>query len=154
MKSPEIVTAAAVVALLQVAPLLIERLPNATGAAAVRLSVPALNVRLLTETGATPLIFRAFDPALTVTAPVKVLVPVAPDNTRLPVPATAVVPDTVSANAGAVNTVPVPITKLPLIVKLSPVIADAVPLRVKLPPIEVVPVWNVFKPEVPRFKVE
>ena len=79
-------------------------------------------------------------PALIVTKPVKILVPVAEEMTKVPVvPApTVVVPDTVKAKPAAVKVVPFPILRLPLTTKLAAVAAVAVLLSVRLPPMVVI----------------
>ena len=87
-------------------------------------------------------------PALIVTKPVNILVPVAEDMVKLPLvpPPTVVVPVTVNAKAAAVKIVPSPMTRLPLIVKPTTVVTVAVPLSVRLPLIVVVPVCRVLAP--------
>jgi len=87
-------------------------------------------------------------PVLTVTNPVKILVPVEEDTVRLPlVPAPmVVVPVTVKAKPAAVKVVPSPMLRLPVIARPTTMVAFAVPLRVRLPPIVVVPVCNVLAP--------
>ena len=87
-------------------------------------------------------------PALTVTSPLKALVPVAEDIVRIPLvpPPTVVVPVTVKAKAPAVKVVPSPTTRSPPIARAVAVDAVAVPLNVKLP-LTVVRLVRVFAPE-------
>jgi len=103
--------------------------------------IPPLNVM-----GEFPELFQV-PPALIVTNPVKILVPVAEEMTKVPVvpPPTVVVPVTVNAKPAAVKVAPFPMLRLP-IARPTTVVVDAVPLRVRVPLIVVVPVCNVFAP--------
>jgi hypothetical protein len=103
--------------------------------------IPPLNVM-----GEFPELFQV-PPALIVTKPVKILVPVAEEMVKLPVvPApTVVVPDTVKAKPAAVKVVPSPIERLPPIVRFAALVAVAVPLNVKFL-VTVVIVPNVSAP--------
>jgi len=83
-------------------------------------------------------------PELIVTAPFKILVPVAEETAKVPV--MDVVPVTVKLKPAAVKVVPVPTSRLPLIVKPTTVMVVAVPERVRFPPIAVVDVPKVLAP--------
>src|SRR4030042_5644543 len=115
--------------------------------------VPALKVPLLVippwkVTAEFAVVLAQVPPALIVTRPVKVFVPVAEDMVRLPLvpPPTVVVPVTVKAKPAAVKVVPSPILRLPVLPKSTTVAVVDDPLRVRLPPIVVVPACRVFAP--------
>ena len=112
--------------------------------------VPAVKVPLLVMpprkvAAELPELFQV-PPALIVTKPVNILVPVAEDMFKVPVvpPPTVVVPVTVKAKAPAVKAVPFPMVRLPLMPKPTAVAVLAVPLNVKLPLIVVVEVVRVL----------
>jgi hypothetical protein len=122
--------------------------------------VPALKAPLLVMpplkvTGELAEVLVQAPPALMVTGPVNILVPVAEVMFSAPLapPPTLVVPVTVKANPAALNVVPSPIFKLPPIVKPATVVVVAVPLKVRFPVIEVVPVCNVLAPALERVRL-
>ena len=84
-------------------------------------------------TGEFPELFHV-DPLAAVIKPVKILVPVAEDITKLPLapPPTAVVPVTVKLNPAAVKVLPLPTDKLPPIMVAIPVLVLVLPLVLRL----------------------